>query len=292
MYQEFYQLDTLPFENTPDPRFFYASEQHREAMAAIEYTLQMRKGFVLITGDIGSGKTTVGRTVCHRCGDSATIIHVLHGHQRGSSLIRQVLRLLGVAARRSDDHAQLLERLRDHLLERMQQGQPVVLLIDEAQTLSDAALEELRMLSNFDTSTRKPIQVVLIGQPELRSRICSPRFEALRQRIVLSKQLRPLNIAETTGYIQHRLQEASRDKQNVQVSFTEAAVREIHEFTHGVPRLVNVACDNCLLLGYVREAREIDPAMVRRVKTDMMPSFSSSTSATEAQPGLRIAGIA
>jgi general secretion pathway protein A len=276
MYHEFYNLAVPPFENTPDPRFFFASEQHREALAAIEYTIRMRKGFVLVTGDIGSGKTTVGRTLCERCADQAQIVQVMHGHQDGLELLRQILRCLGLRHHRQDDHARMLERLRKHLFDQLYQNRPVVLLVDEAQTLRDEALEELRLLSNFDTATDKPIQVVLIGQPEIRQRLRSSRLAALRQRIVLAKQLRPLNQVETGQYIAHRLRAASIDPQNVKATFHEQAVADIHRFTGGVPRLINVACDNCMLLAFVREAREITPAMVRRSIQDMVPSLEDS----------------
>lgn len=274
MYHQFYQFEVLPFENTPDPRFFYASEQHREALAAIEYTVRMRKGFVLITGEIGSGKTTVARTISDRLADQTTIIHILHGHTDGASLLRQIMRALDLPLRRHEDHARRLERLRQKLLDQLLQGRPVLVIVDEAQTLGDEALEELRLLSNFDTATDKLIQVVLIGQPELRHRIRSSRLAALRQRIVLAKQLQPLNLQETAGYIQHRLRAASLDKDNVQVSFAPEAVAEIYRFTAGIPRLINTLCDNCLLLGFVRQVRQITPAIVKRVIEDMVPSFT------------------
>src|SRR5262249_53557164 len=153
----------LPFENTPDPRFFYASEQHREALAAIEYTIRMRKGIVLITGEIGAGKTTVAATMWSRCEDSAKIVRVLYGHQTTDSLLRQILRSLQVPARRGDDHARLLDRFQTFLRDQMADLKSIVLFVDEAQTLSDECLEELRLLSNFDTANSRPIQVVLVG---------------------------------------------------------------------------------------------------------------------------------
>ncbi|MEM6333182.1 MAG: AAA family ATPase [Planctomycetota bacterium] len=273
MYEAFYRFSKLPFENTPDPRFFYASEQHREALAAIEYTIRLRKGIVLVTGDIGSGKTTVGRTMLQRCGGRATIVQLLHGHQTGGELIRHILRALDVQVEAADDHTRLLERLNRHLLEQNRRGRPVVLFIDEAQTLSDAALEELRLISNFDTDTAKLLQLILVGQPELRDRIASPTMSALRQRVVMAKQLRPMSIHDTAGYIAHRVRAASVDPKAVGVSFAGDAIQTLYQFTRGVPRLVNVVCDNCLLVGYVREARRIEPAMVRQVLDDMVPSF-------------------
>ncbi len=279
MYHDYYKLAGPPFENTPDPRYFFASEQHREALAAIEYTIRMRKGFVLITGDIGSGKTTVGRTVCQRCADQALIIQVMHSHLEGSSLLRQVLRALHVKHQRQDDHGQLLEALRDKLLEQIDEKKPVVLLVDEAQTLSDEALEELRLMSNFDCNNLKLIQIVLIGQPELRQRLRSVRLSALRQRITLAKQLKPLTARETTQYIAHRLGAASLDPQQVHVRFDDEAIALIQQTTGGVPRLVNVTCDNCLLMAYVRQTDTITAAMVRRGLQDMVPNFNDSLDA-------------
>lgn len=273
MYQQFYNLDVLPFENKPDPRFFYASEQHREALAAIEYTIRMRKGFVLVTGAIGSGKTTVGHTVQHRCASRARIIHLLHGHTDGTGITAQVLRMLGIDFDERESHGRLLERLRESLHDHLRRNEPVVVVVDEAQTLSDEAIEHLRLLSNFDTATDKVVQVVLIGQPELRERIRTDRHAALRQRIAMAKQLRPLDEADTAGYIQHRLRAAASDVHNPGVRFTDDAIAEIYAVTGGVPRLINIVCDNCLLLGMVREVREIEPAMVYRVQQDMVPQL-------------------
>ncbi len=152
MYTEFYNLTALPFENTPNPRFFYACEQHREALAAIEYTIRMRKGFVMITGDIGSGKTTVGRTMIERCADQAQIFQILHGHRNRDELLRHLMRKLEIPVKGHDDHAAMLERLFVFFKEQADQSRPIVLLVDEAQTLTDETLEELRLLSNFDTA--------------------------------------------------------------------------------------------------------------------------------------------
>jgi len=289
MYHEFYNLTMLPFENTPDPRFFYASEQHREALAAAEYTIRMRKGFVLITGEIGSGKTTVGRMMCERCRSLATIVQVTHGHQSRCGLIRQLLRSLHVPMRKSDDHARMLERLQEHLHEKLEDNALIVVFVDEAQTLSDDAMEELRLLSNFDTNTAKLVQVVMVGQPELRRRMRDPRHAALRQRIVMSKQLRPLNVQETADYIEHRLRTASKDAENVHVRFDGKAIEPVHAATGGVPRLINVVCDNCLVLSYVQESSVVDADMVRRVRADMVPSFDDIPSIERGEHGLTLA---
>jgi general secretion pathway protein A len=274
MYTDFYNLTTLPFENTPDPQFFYACEQHREALAAIEYTIRMRKGFVMITGDIGSGKTTVGRTMIERCSNQAHIVHILHGHTTGDELLRQLIRQLELPVTELDDHASMLESLSRYFQQQSELDHPIVLLVDEAQTLSNEALEELRLLSNFDTATSKLVQVVLIGQPELRERVRSSQLSALRQRLVMAKQLRPMSIEQVDQYITHRLTVASIDPDNVAIEFSEAAVANIYKFSSGVPRLINFVCDNCLLLGYVREILEpISKQMVSQVINDMLPSL-------------------
>lgn len=290
MYDQLYQFHTMPFENTPDPRFFYASEQHREALAAIEYTIRLRKGIVLVTGDIGSGKTTVGKTMLKRCGERATIVQLMHGHRTGVELIRHVLRALQVPISDETDHAAMLAALEEHLLEQSKRNRPVVLFVDEAQTLSDEALEELRLISNFDTTTTKLLQLILVGQPELRERIATAHLSALRQRIVMAKQLRPLSIQDTAGYIAHRIRAASKHPGHPMVGFGGDAIQVLYSFTRGIPRLINVVCDNCLLLGFVKESRRITPSMVRQVLDDMVPSFGATTDYGQSEPSYKLAG--
>lgn len=292
MYESFYNLKMMPFENTPDPRFFFQSEQHREALAAIEYTIRMRKGFVLITGDIGSGKTTVGRAMCERVGHASTIVNITHSHRDGDSLIRQTLRALNIRSHRDEDHGRMLERLGSFLLDRVNQACPVVLFVDEAQTLSDDALEELRLMSTFDTATAKAIQIVLVGQPELRQHIANTRrLAALRQRIVLAKHLRPLDMQDVIRYVEHRLRIASNEPTMPAVQFEAGAYNRIHQTTHGIPRLINVICDNALLMGFVGETRKISSAIVNRVIEDMVPNFGDdSDSGIETTPALGLTG--
>jgi general secretion pathway protein A len=273
MYETYYQLDGAPFENTPDPRFFFASDQHNEALAAIEYTIRMRKGIVLITGPIGAGKTTVSRAMLRRCGDSATVIQLAHGHRTADELITHLLHRLGLPEATAGSHAQRLERLEQHLLHCAASGKPVVLFVDEAQTLSDAALEELRLISNFDTEQTKLLQLVLIGQPELRERLARESLAPLRQRVIIARMLRPLSTNEVRQYIEHRLRVASVAPQDVKVRFDPAAVERIAAFTGGVPRLINAVCDHCLLLGMVQKTQTISRKMTERVIADMLPGL-------------------
>lgn len=291
MYEQFYKFECPPFENTADPRFFFASEQHREAMAAIEYSVRMRKGIVLISGAVGAGKTTVTRAVCERIRNFTHLVPVMHSPDSPDAMLRQLLRGMETRYSRGDDHPRLLQRFRETSQAIAELGQAVTLLADEAQTLPDATLEELRLLSNFESNGRKMVNVVLVGQPELRRRIRTPQFESLRQRIVVAKQLRPMSLEETGEYIAHRLAVASIDRENVQVEFDSAALYEIYRFSGGTPRLINFVCDNCLLLGYVRETRLIKPALVRTVLADMIPTFEEQDDeGMSTRPRLSLAG--
>jgi len=291
MYHNFYHLNTLPFENTADPRFFYDSEQHREALAAIEYTIRMRKGITLITGEIGSGKTTVGRMMCQRCGDRTTIVEIVPRRDNGIELLRQILQSLNLPTKREEDYFVLVERLRSFLVEQSDQHKLVVLFVDEAQNLSNDAMEELRLLSNLECSNKKLLQIVLVGQPELRHQIRQPQYDALRQRIAMAKQLRPFEVDETTQYITHRFNAASNDPQRDDLPFSPEVLREIHRAAQGIPRLINIACDNCLLLGFVRETKQITSAMVQQVIQDMVPRYETTPIESDVQgSNLSLAG--
>ena len=277
MYSAFYSLSGPPFENTPDPRFFYASEQHREALAALEYTIRMHKGFVMVTGAPGLGKTMIANMLIERCHDAALIFRIMHGHRTGDELLRQVMRHLNVPHPSHDDHARRLERLQAHLSGQMDTFRPVVLMVDEAQTLCDEALEELRLLTNLDTATQKLVQVVLLGHPALRRRLRAPHLIALRQRLVMAKQLHPLSRPETEQYIAHRLRVASLDPNRAQIGFSQQAVAAVDKFAGGRPRLINLVCDNCLLLGFVGRVRDqLSQSIVHQVIRDMLPSLEGS----------------
>ena len=292
MYEAYFNLKTMPFENTPDPRFFFGSEEHREALAAIEYTIRMKKGYVCIVGPVGTGKSTVSRTMISRCADSARIVPILHGHEDGKQLLRQILRAVEVTYRELDDHAILLEKLFTYLHEQHALGEPVALLVDEAHTMSDTALEELRMLSNYDTTRTKLVQVILVGQPELIHRLNQPNMAALKQRIAMVKMLRTMNIQETAAYIGHRIRLASVDPQHLQVRFPGRTLEAIYNLTHGTPRLINYVCDNCMLLASVQKQREITPAMVQTVSTDLSLNLNHNefVSSTSESPRLALAG--
>lgn len=272
MYTEHFKLRELPFENTPDPRFFFSTDQHDEALAAIEYTVRMRKGFVMITGGVGSGKTTVARTMINRCASHAHVVQLIHGLHTGREVLAQVLHVLDAKGKEHSDTAKLRVAVHNVLNHHAQAGRPVVLIIDEAQTLSDEALEELRLLSNFDTATTKLVQVVLVGQPELRQRVRN--LPALRQRVAVAKQIKPLTMEQTYEYIIHRLRAASLDNRTVEVRVTAEALARLHLVSNGAPRMINFICDNCLLLLFGKgDAKRITETVVNQVITDLLPDI-------------------
>ena len=271
MYRDYFGLKLSPFESTPDPRFFYDSEDHREALASTEYTVRMRKGLVLITGEIGSGKTTVSHALQQRVADSARVAVVRQGLTTGKQLLKQVCRAMGLSVSKDADRSDMADRIETTLLECHDIGQPVVLVIDEAQMHSTAVLHEIRMLSNLETPQAKLVQIVLIGQPELKTRIQTPEMAPLRQRIVLAHHLRPMTRENTGKYIEHRLGVAVAPG-SADVQLTPEAMERIFEFTGGVPRLINSVADNCLLVAYVRTLRVIDPDIVDAVTENLVPN--------------------
>ncbi len=267
MYLKFYNLREFPFAITCDDRFFYESTVHAEALANMMYTVQQRKGMVLITGEVGAGKTFVGNMLGSRLGVGCQTVLITNPPQSGKQLIGTLCRRIGMNVRASADKVTLQEDLERHLTGLNVRGRLVALIIDEAQDLSPASLEELRLLWNWEREGRRLIQIVLIGQPELRQRLLEPKWEALRQRIVLSYHLRHLSAADTPAYVVHRLRVAGGDDASAQ--FAPSAMVDIHAATDGVPRLINVLCDNALLVGYAKGVHCIDSPIITEVIRDM-----------------------
>ncbi|MDH3255424.1 MAG: AAA family ATPase [Acidobacteriota bacterium] len=259
MYNEFFGFRESPFNITPDPHFLFFSDRHEEAFNHLLFGLQERKGFIQITGEIGAGKTTICRALLEHLGPSYKTALVLNPVMTGEQLIWLVLAELGVKP--TDDRLDNVQRLNEFLLEQMPLGNDVVLVIDEAQDLSLELLEEVRLLSNLETDQRKLLQIVLIGQPELRDVLDQPALRQLRQRITIRYHLRSLSLDETDRYIQHRLHVAGANSRPV---FQRRAVRRIHRYARGIPRLVNALCDKTLLCGYVLGTDRLTTRHVRR----------------------------
>jgi general secretion pathway protein A len=260
MYEQFYGLEASPFNITPDPRYLFFSAQHREAYEHIVFGVGQRKGFIQVTGEVGTGKTTLCRAVLEELRESYATALILNPVMTGIQLIRSILREFGLDDR-GNDRVRLVGRLNEFLLERSHAGDDVVLFIDEAQDMSDDLLEQVRLLSNLETDDRKLLQIVLIGQPELRDRLERKGLRQLRQRITVRYHLGPISRGETESYIMHRLQVAGSTGRPC---FSRPAIDAIHRHSKGVPRLINAVCDKTLLAGYVEERDELGWRQVRR----------------------------
>ncbi len=260
MYEEFYGFQESPFNITPDPRFLFLSRRHQEAFDHLLYGLQERKGFIQITGEVGAGKTTLCRALLEQLGPAYKTALVLNPFLTCEQLLWLILVELGLSPEGQDrmSNLQLLNRF---LLEQLTKGNDVVLLIDEAQDLDTELLEQVRLLSNLETDQRKLLQIVLIGQPELRTLLDRKDLRQLRQRITVRYHITPLSKSETGAYIQHRLHVAGA---NSRPAFDRRAIRKIHRYSGGVPRLINAVCDKTLLCGYVLGTDQLTGAHVRR----------------------------
>jgi len=267
MYEKFFGFKEKPFNLTPDPDYFFLSSVHKRALDYLVYGLESGMGFIQVTGEIGSGKTTLIKCLLRNLSREVKVAYILHSKGTFLQLLRMVcedLEIVAVETRLSKEA--LLSRFREYLVEQAQRRNSVVIIIDEAQNLTLEVLEELRMLSNFETEKAKLLQIVLVGQPELRDLLRRPELEQLRQRITVRFHLYPLNERETRSYIQHRLRVAGSSGR---VRFTAGACRLVHSYARGLPRLINVACDATLLAGFVEERRVFNERFVREALNEL-----------------------
>jgi len=267
MYAAFYNLTGRPFQLTPDPRFYYSSRTHKKAMAYLTYGMNQGEGFIVITGDIGAGKTTlVGRLFDELDREKYIAANVVTTQLDADNVLRMVAKAFGIS-HENLDKATILERIEAFLIDSHNRGKRVLLIVDESQNLPTSALEELRMLSNFQFGDRPLLQSFLLGQPQFRDKLASdPDLEQLRQRVIASYHLEPMQEAETASYIEHRLQHVGWENDP---SFTRDAFRRIHEYTSGVPRRVNTLASRLLLFGYLEELHEINLDVVNEVIDDL-----------------------
>ena len=260
MYLDFYGLKEFPFNITPDPRFLYFTPAHREAFVHLMYGIEQRKGFIELTGEVGSGKTTLCRAVLAELGSNVETALVLNPSLTAPQLLRAILLDFGVHVK-GRDRLDYIEALNEFLLMKYDANINVALIIDEAQNLSPELMEQVRMLSNLETDQHKLLQMVLCGQPELRQRLDREDLRQLRQRITVRYALKALSEDETQQYIRHRLAVAGARQTDL---FEPAAVREVHAYSKGTPRVINNLCDNSLLAGYAGGLRVIDAQCVQR----------------------------
>jgi general secretion pathway protein A len=260
MYTAFYGLREKPFALVPDPKYLFLAESHREALAHLLYGIDQAEGFICVTGEVGTGKTTICRTLLDRLGSETEIAFLFNPSRSGIELLQDISAEFGLPSA-GLSRSELSGALNRFLLQKRHEHRRVLLIIDEAQNLSESTLEQVRLLSNLETSSSKLIQILLLGQPELDRKLDSPELRQLRQRISVRWGLHPLSAKETRAYVRHRLHVAAGAERDL---FSDGALREIHRRTGGVPRLINVLCERVLLAGYVARAQRISVGIVKQ----------------------------
>src|SRR3954469_7518642 len=267
MYEDYYGFTEKPFSLTPDPKYLFKSSTHANAFELLQYAIRRREGFVVITGDIGTGKTTLCRAILEQLDRRTFTALVLNPFLSEDDLLRLVLQEFGVVSRDEIKRgaltgvtkAELIETLNEFLLSLQRLGAQALLIIDEAQNLPLAVIEQIRVLSNLETEKEKLLQIVLVGQSNLKDLLRRPELRQLDQRVSIRYDLKPLSAEETAAYVQHRLSVAGGGSA---VSFVPKAMARVHQFTGGIPRLINLLCDRALLSGYSAHTNRIVPDFV------------------------------
>ena len=272
MYETFYGLHAKPFQLRPDPNFFFGSKGHKRAMSYLEYGLSQGEGFIVITGEVGAGKTTLVRNLFRKLETNRIIAaQIVNTHLNSDDVLRSVVAAFGLPF---DDPSKtsLLARLEQFLRYSDKQGKRVLLVVDEAQNLTPQTVEELRMLSNFQTNEKSLLQTFLLGQPEFRRTLHSEGMQQLRQRVIATYHLGPMDAAETQLYIEHRLLTAGWKGDPV---ITPEAYAGIYEYSGGIPRKINTLCDRLFLMGYLEELHQFGADEVREVIKDIQEEFTA-----------------
>ncbi|MFZ0639628.1 MAG: AAA family ATPase [Candidatus Acidiferrales bacterium] len=274
MYRKFYGLARNPFEISPDPYFFYPTPRHNEALANLNYGVQRRKGVVVVTGEVGTGKTLLVRCLLDSLNrNQIAFAYVFNPRLSVPDFLRYMLTDLRLPMN-GRTKSEMLAHLNSYLIARFRRGTTAVLVVDEAQLLSWELLEEIRLLTNLETSQQKLLQIVLVGQPELDRRLDSPHLRQLKQRVGLRCSLEPLGVDELKGYILRRLELAGANSHGGSI-FTEEAIAAVHRYSRGIPRLINTLCENSLVSGYAKQAKQITEDMVQEVAADFRLDVSA-----------------
>ena len=289
MYERFYNLRERPFALSPDPEYLYLSRVHREALDSIRYGIESRAGFIVITGDIGAGKTTLLQTILQRLDDRTVVARLVNTTLEPRELLEAILIEFGLDTTGKSKPA-LLRDLGQFLVRQRTEGRRPLLVVDEAQNLSAAGLEEIRLLSNLETEKSKLLQILLAGQPNLRDTIASAELEQFRQRVAVSYHLIPLDVQETAAYIHSRLDHAAI---GAPPRFPADAAELVHRRSGGVPRIINVICDAALVFGYAEERRQIDLTLIQDVVAELeltgVLKAASASSAASLSDGVPVA---
>jgi general secretion pathway protein A len=285
MYTDYYGFTERPFDVSPDPKFLHLTDSHRETLASMLYGIREKRGFLAVTGEVGTGKTTVINALLNSLDEKVKTAYILRKCTTVHELLRAILYEFGVPAE-GRDRFELWQRLNEYVLEVASRHEAAVLIIDEAQNLTSRMLEEIRTLSNLETQKTKLLQIILVGQPELDAKLNSEELRQLRQRIAIRRKLLPLSNDEVEAYIKHRLKLVGGIIYGL---FTRDAVALIGRYSKGIPRVINIMCDNAFLIGYALAQKKVDGAIIREVIKDMdgEPSPSLKTRGAVASSGVQ-----
>ena len=277
MYKEFFGLRANPFNVNPDPRYLFLTRHTEEALACLTYGIQSRKGFVLLTGEVGTGKTTlINKLLEWLRTQQVPTAFIFNSRMNVPQFLDYMMADFGIPCD-TRSKSQILVRLYNWLLERYRAGETAVLIVDEAQNLPDEVLEEIRMMTNLETFTEKLLQIVLVGQTELEQRLKQPHLRQLRQRLTLRSKTHPLTAEETKSYIQQRLRIAGSNGQEL---FEPEALNAIYSYSGGIPRVVNLLCEHCLVSAFVDQLKTVNPGIVDAVARDFELEGSHSIGAS------------
>ena len=265
MYNSFFGLAADPFRVNPDPRFLYFSESHREALATLLYTVDQRKGFIVLTGEVGTGKTTILNALLRKLHPSVRAAYLFNTALSVEDFFGYLFDELELPQVEPFKKSVALHQLNHYLIDRLKRGLQTLLIVDEAQNLSAELLEEIRMLSNLETPQSKLLQIILVGQPELAAKLAMPELRQLRQRVELRHEIKPLDAEDTIRYVRERLAIAGASGE----IFTHTALRLVYRYAEGIPRITNVLCDNALVTAFAGQSRKVSTQMVKEAAADM-----------------------
>jgi general secretion pathway protein A len=269
MYKQFYSLKENPFNITSDPSFFFPSQRHEEAFVHLMYGIDARKGIIIITGEIGTGKTTLCRALLNRLNDKTKTALILNPSFSDLQLLQMIIKDLGITCTKTSK-LDLVSAISDFLMQQSMQGNNVAIVIDECQNLNIRQLEQIRLLSNLETEKEKLLQIILVGQPELSEKLKNHALRQLSQRVTVRYHILPLLKEEVEQYIRHRLYVAGADSR---LNFSPGAFDAVFEYSQGTPRIINILCDRALLAGFVRETFDITEDIINHCAKEVQTVY-------------------